>query len=631
MHLVQVDPSAMDESLLAGDLMALSPRDAAGAYRFSSQDAWKLMAAAAQEKKGGLEVNLNFVMKAAGLASRSLAEAPSGGGGYDPNPFTWNYMRAGGVQDIGVVEAWRDLALTGILSDGGHVADPARAVNILILDAGFMPNADFPASSTIFPSGAFGVPNAWGCSTGAGCNWHGTDVVETAMGQIGNGFGTAGPAGPVAIATMAQSPAGDVFQVIDYLFRALPAASATRPRIINMSFEMLMPTIAAPLVGIASLVTNAIRNSGVLIFGAAGNHGIDVDRTETFLGVPYRPTLAVPCILQGVTCVGGLGWDSTHRSPANGPDLGSNYGHNPDPHGGTVAIYAPYTVWMGPDPENTANSARMDSGTSFSSPFVAGVAALVMAADPTLSAGQVEQILFDTAHTNSHDPAVFRWVDAHAAVRRALGSTPICQPANAFITSPADGFTVTVGSTVLYAGVAVDTNSGALPPGALSWSDNGASIGAGSSVSMTYSAAGTHVVTLDAHNCSAIDGTASVTVHVVSPSGTPNTSQILAPASGSVFEVDSEDGGGFFKALALSGSATDSSGAAVPGSRLRWTAIHGSTQTALGTGSNPVAHLYNNGCTAVVYTIRMEVLDAAGNPIPSLTRQITVTIEGAPC
>src|SRR6185437_1401575 len=117
-------------------------------------------------------------------------------------------------------------------------------------------------------------------------------------------------------------------------------------------------------------------------------------------------------------------------------------------------------------------------------------------------------------------------------------------PPNVLITSPSNGFTVNVGATVTYTGVAADVISGALPGSALSWADNGADIGVGGSVSRTYSAAGTHVVTLSAHNCSAISGTASVTVNVIASSGTPNTAQILSPANGSHFLVDSEDSGG---------------------------------------------------------------------------------------
>ena len=624
MHLLQIDPTAADETMLVDDLAALDG-NLVGQGRFSSLDAFKLMAVVAHEKRvNALAVNLNFVAKSSGLAERALAEAPSGGGGYNPNPFTWPYMRSGGAQDIGVAEAWRDLALLGILSNAGQVVDPARRVNLLVMDAGFSPNADFPASSTIFPAGSFNIANAWGCSTGAGCNWHGTEVVQTAMGQLGNGFGTAGPAGPVAIATMAQSPAGDLFQIFDYLTRALPGALGTRPRVINMSFEILLPTIAAPAVDLAGVISQGIRNSGILIYAAAGNHGIDVDHTEEFWPVTYRPTLVVPCILRGVTCVGGLGWDSSNRDP------GSNYGESRDPHSGTVAIYAPFTVWMGVDPEHPANSARQANGTSFSSPFVAGVAALVMAANPALSADQVEQLIFDTAHHSSRDPSVFRWVDARAAVRAALGSPTICQPPSAAILSPADGFTVLTGTPVLFSGAGAQP-AGALPGSALSWFNRGLGVGTGNSLSLSWASAGPQVITLVSHGCSAVNGQAQITVNVVAPPSTPNYSAILAPAPGSHFYVDNQDGGGWYKALQLSGAATTSSGAAVPDSRLRWSAYLGGARTLVGSGTSPVAHLYANGCNTLVYTIVLEVLDAAGSPINSLTRSVSVTIYPPPC
>jgi hypothetical protein len=88
-----------------------------------------------------------------------------------------------------------------------------------------------------------------------------------------------------------------------------------------------------------------------------------------------------------------------------------------------VDLFAPYWVLIGADPDSPANAVRWMGGTSFSSPFVAGVAALVWAADPGLRADEVEAILLRTAITSS-DPTVGRYVDAFAAVVDALGFTP---------------------------------------------------------------------------------------------------------------------------------------------------------------------------------------------------------------
>ena len=66
---------------------------------------------------------------------------------------------------------------------------------------------------------------------------------------------------------------------------------------------------------------------------------------------------------------------------------------------------------------------RAKSGTSFSSPFAAGVAALVWAADPTQSASDVEDVLLANAKA-SPDASVGRAIDALSAVRSVLGNVP---------------------------------------------------------------------------------------------------------------------------------------------------------------------------------------------------------------
>ena len=68
------------------------------------------------------------------------------------------------------------------------------------------------------------------------------------------------------------------------------------------------------------------------------------------------------------------------------------------------------------------------SGTSFSSPVTAAVAALVMAADPSLSPAEVETILFESSTdlgTPGHDIYFGHGrIDAGAAVAAAMGSQP---------------------------------------------------------------------------------------------------------------------------------------------------------------------------------------------------------------
>lgn len=66
------------------------------------------------------------------------------------------------------------------------------------------------------------------------------------------------------------------------------------------------------------------------------------------------------------------------------------------------------------------------SGTSMAAPIVTGVAAMVWSVNPSLTAGQVKQIIVDTATTpvsGYYDSRTYRMVDALAAVEEAIGIT----------------------------------------------------------------------------------------------------------------------------------------------------------------------------------------------------------------
>ncbi len=114
--------------------------------------------------------------------------------------------------------------------------------------------------------------------------------------------------------------------------------------------------------------------------------------------------------------------------------LYSNYGDE------DVEIFAPGTVFVGPD--LATSGVQSVSGTSFASPFTAGVAALVWAANPSLSSEAVIGLLLGNAHPSPHSK-VPRYVNAWGAVKAALGGNT---PPNLDIVGPASGASFSRGS-----------------------------------------------------------------------------------------------------------------------------------------------------------------------------------------
>jgi serine protease len=401
MSLVKIKVSNADTSKLSSDLVTLQP-NTTGTQQVSSEDGQRLMAVAARESVGGLKVGMNWVSSGSSFRDYNTKEAPTSPKlGYTDSAFDWDYMKLGGKQNIGVTEAWRALELAGKLQN---------KVKIAILDMGFVPNADFPAGWTATSNVPFRLPlgteNLLSCSEGNDCPWHGTNVAEAAAGVPENGFGAAGPAGPVADLVLVYT-SYDFFTAIGALIQAEIGGA----KIINMSFGASVPVYYAWTVYPFEAATALVRATGTLIFAAAGNDGIDIDSEYCLLTKCIEKTWYTPCENAGVICVGGIAENSLSRA------TNSNYGNK------QVDIFAPFTVYVGPDPARPENTANEISGTSFSSPFAAGVAALIWAAKPSLSADEVEKVLLETANT-SPDLTVKRYVNANAAVRKVLDATP---------------------------------------------------------------------------------------------------------------------------------------------------------------------------------------------------------------
>lgn len=413
-HLVRIDPSKADASRLAGNTHALNPK-VRDDIALSSQSALKLLSVAVDEALNHqLSASLNFVFSGNDIRHGSTLEDSS----YAPKgAFGWTYMLKSstpGSQNFGVTSAWRLLEGAGKFSN---------KVKIAILDGGFTNNKDLPPGAVIYPPKAWNLENPVSCSSGNKCEWHGNNVADAAFAQPDNSFGVAGPAGPVAVPILLQR--GGTVDLMS-LISGTGYAVAEGAKIINMSFGvpissaiiLLDPVTYALGVSAIDALTDGLRSKGVLVFASAGNDGKDVDNSTNF----GETTVWVPCESTGVICVGGLQADKNTRDP------GSNYGSADEAD--SVNLFGPYTLNVGPDPKQM--SAHSVNGTSFASPFVAGVAGLVWAANPALSADQVESILYSTADpTSDPNPSVLhqeKIVNAYKAVIAALGGTPTFLP-----------------------------------------------------------------------------------------------------------------------------------------------------------------------------------------------------------
>jgi subtilisin family serine protease len=186
---------------------------------------------------------------------------------------------------------------------------------------------------------------------------HGTRTAGTAAATTGNGIGVASVAGRTSIMPLRISDSSG-YATFSAMANALIWAADRGARVANLSFSGAS--------GSASVISaaNHFRSKGGLVFVSAGNTGTDQG---------FAPSDALIVV-----------------SATNGSDQRTSWSS----FGAYVDLAAPgegvYTTdWN--------QSYASVSGTSYAAPMAAGVAALVMAANPALNAAQVEQILFSTA------------------------------------------------------------------------------------------------------------------------------------------------------------------------------------------------------------------------------------------
>lgn len=264
----------------------------------------------------------------------------------------------------------------------GDGAGTVTGVNVYVIDTGVDPT--HPDINLVNHVTFAGEPNA-------DCNGHGTGVAGIIAARD-NGDFTVGvaPGAPVTgvkvFGCTGLTLPSIIIQGVDWV-----TAHAVKPAVANMSLGGLIPIVA---------LNTAVANSaatGIVYAVAAGNG-------SPFNGQPFNACYSSPAgagynlngIPNGIITVGAT--DMSDQEAGF-----SNFGVCVNIWAPGVGVTAPWLMSDG----GTITA----SGTSFSSPYVAGAAALLLSRVPTLTPPLVEYVLLATAEipgTLSRDGAPIR-------------------------------------------------------------------------------------------------------------------------------------------------------------------------------------------------------------------------------
>ena len=314
------------------------------------------------------------------------------GGAYTP-------LGQWGLSRVGLPAAW-------------DITTGSADVTVAVLDSGLNRDAPDFSGRIVSPYSVLSdspVWPAWQDSLG-----HGTGVAGVAVARGNDGQGIAGAAWNVKVMPVKISQAGDSDTTI--LAKAIEYAADHGADVINISFSggQTSQTLTAA-------VAYALAK-GAVIVAAAGNDG--------------AWSVSYPAALPGVIAVG-----ATSRTDTRWP--GSNAG-------AALDLVAPGDDIISYSLSSAGSFAYWD-GTSLSSPLVAGVAALMLSVDPSLTPGQITDIINETAEDlgASGWDQEFGWglLDADEAVARAAGGAGTTTTTTLAATTTTTTLTTTTSTT----------------------------------------------------------------------------------------------------------------------------------------------------------------------------------------
>ena len=404
-YLIQIDPAFSQIDDIAPNMEAAGLR---GNWSFSSDEAAKLMALVARETGSG--ITPNFLTKSD--QSCTVCEHPLSNGDY-ADAATWWWMNeddnpaTSAVEglSIGVIHAWEYLKYKGYppmnvsyypvrvaIIDRGFDLDETTGVPLNgNLDYFFLGSKPMQLDEVDVDWTAGGPNPAGGVKT-----WHGQLTFGVCCAYPRNLYGTAGTGGSEVRPILIRAS-------VDWYTSATAVYDAiyNNADVINMSSSGDCCSLCRTF-GVANAFEAAIksaRNFDTVVVASAGNDETDTNDVNLYPGE-----------IDGAICVGAIDENGKARDYSN--------------FGWGIDIWAPdgiRSTVTRTSAGNDANDLDIDElheyyGTSCSSPFVAGIVALMKMLENTISYNKVLNILSTTAN-NSSDPKVPQgYVDAFRAV-----------------------------------------------------------------------------------------------------------------------------------------------------------------------------------------------------------------------
>jgi len=308
-------------------------------------------------------------------------------------------------------DAWAVSGLTG------------AGVRVAVLDGGIwdqhvdlINRIDFAASTSFVPG--------FGFNQDTGTFWHGTHVAGIVAAED-NTIGTVGmaPGATIVGVKVLHNGSGSFGAVIaGILYAGTPTAEGGGGAdIINMSLGSLFPrgggnTGAGQLVAATARAINYATDRNVLVVASAGNSGVDLDHSGSYITVPAQAGSAI-----AISATGPFGWaygDTSYNRPASYTNYGTSAVWVAGPGGdfawptdedctvNTLAGDITRPCWVFDMVFSTVRGTNTSTygwaaGTSMSAPAVAGIAALVKERFPGISVGDLKTKLAQTADGKS--------------------------------------------------------------------------------------------------------------------------------------------------------------------------------------------------------------------------------------